>query len=103
MSDLFEDLAMCEDREWLHGALETLETIDRRISRVLRLYYMGRRTFRDIGSILGLSCERVRQIRNEGIRILKKLYNNQFEGDKRVTRPWRAVLRLAFMREAEKR
>ena len=65
-----------EEREYnkqLREALETaLEAIPEKCSQVIWLRYMKNRSLAEAGDVIGVSCERVRQLENKGIKLLRE-------------------------------
>lgn len=60
-------------RKQLQKAVETvMETVPEKYREVLRLRYWEDMTLEDIGDLCGISRERVRQMENKGIRILRQ-------------------------------
>lgn len=94
LADLFEDTRSQspEDRvtqqELLQRIVKLLEDIDERYARVLRLRFglEGREplTLKQIGAVVGLTRERVRQIEVEGLRWMQQMLNG--ERPRRISR-----------------
>ncbi|MDA0974545.1 MAG: sigma-70 family RNA polymerase sigma factor [Phycisphaerales bacterium] len=108
LADIFEDTRSQspEDRvtqqELLQRIVKLLEDIDERYARVLRLRFglEGREplTLKQIGTVVGLTRERVRQIEVEGLRWMQQMLNG--ERPKRITRrePARSEARMQSRR-----
>ena len=72
-------LEAVEDREYqkqLHDALEiALGAVPENYGEVLRLRYYQNMTLQECGGVLGVGAERVRQMENRGLRILRQPKN----------------------------
>lgn len=68
-----ESIEEREYQEQLHEALETaLAAIPAKYSQVLQLRYLENQSLSEAGTAIGISAERVRQIENKGLKILRQ-------------------------------
>lgn len=71
-----------------------VEALGEPYSKVIRLYYLEGKKLAEIGELLGVSGERVRQLRYKGERelrkskVLRKLYNEHYQQRYRPRRPY---------------
>ena len=71
-----ESLEVSMWRKELQGAVETaLSTVPEQYREILRLRYWEDMTLEDVGDLRGISKERVRQMENKGIRLLRQPRN----------------------------
>lgn len=68
-----------EESMWQKQLQETVEaalsTVPEQYREILRMRYWDNMSLRDVGDLRGISCERVRQMENKGIRILRQPRN----------------------------
>lgn len=67
-------------KEFVRILLEDIELSDRE-RRIIELYYLQDQSLRDIGAVLQISCERVRQIKDRGMAKLRHLATVLVEND----------------------
>lgn len=68
-----ESIEEREYREQLREALEAaLEAIPEKYSRVIQLRYLQNQSLSEAGAVIGVSSERVRQMENKGLKILRQ-------------------------------
>lgn len=68
-----ESIEEREYREQLREALEAaLESIPEKYSRVIQLRYLQNQSLSETGAVIGVSSERVRQMENKGLKILRQ-------------------------------
>lgn len=68
-----ESIEEREYREQLREALDAaLEAIPEKYSRVIQLRYLQNQSLSETGAVIGVSSERVRQMENKGLKILRQ-------------------------------
>ncbi len=68
-----ESIEEQEYQEQLHEALEAaLEAIPEKYSQVLQLRYLQNKSLSEAGAVIGVSSERIRQMENKGLKILRQ-------------------------------